>query len=432
MKTLQIARGIAAVLSLAGVTGLVGCGAETGAPEEGANVGSTEQALGLSLANRGTQLDSTAFARSTTSAVMTFGGKDNSGNRLSAAYEFSYSGTGTGTWTAKTNADLSATRYGSKAIKIPGTSVFAVVGGIETASVNTIDILDPATANSRITLNMSVTRAQDFSLVPCGTVSGNKSRVLIIGGKDGANATNVLEVLEYDTATPANSTVYTLKNTRSTGLNFPDVVTLNTARYDMTAIPLSTTKIIVPGGDDGSSPIKSTEVLNLTSDCKLNSTSATHPTLGGDLPVKLRLFAAAPISLTINTDTYAAIVATGEDDGGNLPVSSYLWKDSNSTWTTASSTYNVVEGRVRAMFAPDGASAGDFALVGGKDLTGSDEATSRAADKWVGSGWSGSSTTALTTSRYAGFVAYIGSAYVAGLGRSFPSGGSLSVLQSVE
>lgn len=464
MKKSLFASGfIGAVASLLGVVA-VGCSAETGAPE--AEIGSTEQAIGLNLTESydvaAYNAKFPAYIKLASGDLLVVGGYDaSSGSATNKIRKVSYnSGTSTVTWSrflsgGGSEVTLNTGRGEAEIAEIPGQSgKYLVVGGrtgdggTRLASAEIIDTTGTNLVVTAVTDTLASVRV-NFGLTKCGDH-------LLISGGDENGASSKLEVFTYN-ATPANST-FDLMDNADPGTT---TVALTSARMFHGALALpaaiggsSVARIILFGGE-ASGALSSTETLDVNSSCQFmdndgdTNTKKAVPHTGPAMPAARSQFAAAQRSVVVNVPgtgnvTHEAIAAGGYD-GNTTVVTGTIVYDDNATPGSAvwRSGPALSSAHVRPSFA-EGPN-GDFALVGGlsgMDPSVKDDVTTVEVDVFSDSGDSFSNPSDLTESRIGAWAGYFSAAatpaYLAGQGEHVvyaggpPTTRTATLLQSAE
>lgn len=446
MKKSLVARGfVGAVASLLGVAA-VGCGADVGggAAGDSAEIGSSEQAIRIAhacdngvsdLSDSSYSAKYAAYVPISSTEVLVLGGFNSLGNAITTVKKYNKN---SDTWT--TMASLNAARGEPGFMLLGGTRVLILGGKSSTAtkteldngeiydwSVNNAPSPDGASTTITDTMASKRTRMTISQLSACAS-----SKYLIAGGltTNGVNESVVdtLEVFSYDSTTPANSTFDILTNRKTPNA---DNVTLTTARQYHSALPFNSgADVFVVGGEDAAGTVYGTvekvSVTSVSGVCKLDSTTLTHPAAGTSLPSSGSRSRAAfvPVSFSISSTTYPAILAAGWDNSGAKPVTTFAFDPAGSSgagsWTAATSL-GANRGRTLPAIAING---NDFALVGGDTAPGAAEVSTDKVDYFSANAWT--TTPALCTGRLGAWAAYIDGTYIAGHGRdtvgaSFPS-----------
>lgn len=423
MKKSLFASGfIGAVASLLGVVA-VGCSAETGDP--GAQIGSSEQAIGISTTVSGDSYAAYFPASIKISATegLVVGGYDSAGNALTTIRKVTYTNSNTtlayAKYTKTVNGNtveitLNDARGEAQIAAIPGQSnKFLIVGGRSSdggTRLDTAEIIDLSVSPITVT-KMTDTLASarvNFKLTPCGNT-------LLVSGGDSGSAEGKLEVFTFN-ATHASSTFDPLKNTNAS----PQDVTLTAPRAFHDVIPASATKLLFVGGEDSNGPMRKVDVLNLvnSSTCQLNSSSATQTTAAtgsGQLPTSnaRSRMVIAPVSIAVSGTTYDYMVLGGTDDGSTAVTTSVLYDVGTDAFTATSTP--ATQAHIRPALVEDG--AGNWAAVGGLDSSGNSVTN---VNYYTGSSTLGT-TPALSVARQGSAPLFLDSTYVAGMGAPFTS-----------
>lgn len=360
MKSLQIARGIAGVLSLAGVMGLVGCGAETGAPE--GQIGSTSEAVSLSLATSSYKAKFASSYKLDGDKVFVAGGFDDTGAAIAQAKIYNANGD---TWTAASVTNMRA-RGDAQLILIPNTDKLLFAGGRSsdagTTFLATADIYDiSADEWTQVTASM-VQGVSNYAAAACGNAAN--SELLFMGGlKTGPAAADNLQVFSFDSSgngKGAGSTWATLQTSAPANL----ALAVPRAYHQVSAF--DTTHLFVMGGEDASAnPTDSTELVTVSTSCDAASKASMAV-----IPEARSRFVSAPV--TGHADI-KLVLTGGTSSGANVRTATYLYDKTNDSWSTL--TNALPTGRVLPTITVTGTNT--FAIVAGSLNTALTSASNR-------------------------------------------------------
>jgi hypothetical protein len=384
MKKQLVARGIAGALSLCGVLGLVGCGAETGDSAEN-EIGSTSEALtSSSITSSVAMVDQTSptpvaqprqFASSCKITdtngkqyLLVAGGKNGSGNPTRDFFVFdpafaNAKWIGAGTFGASGDEVAEASMLvdpanAARCIMTGGDNAGTSKGKIWEFTVNTsgvVSVLQQGVLNDI---------RSNHTMIKC---PGNK---ILIGAGKSSTAGDAIKTLEvYDPSTRnalgKTSAIAYLKNSNAS----PAQVQLNDERFDHAVAQESGSpqNIIFAGGKKNAGPWATVEALVLdANDCKLASssdTTATRLQLSGSTTV-LSSARSQLAAFYDSTATAKFVIAAGDASGTKsnvvdlLTVNFGLYTVTRSTGTTSVAT-------ARPTFIPLDTTR--FVLVGGVD-----------------------------------------------------------------
>ena len=246
--------------------------------------------------------------------LLVFGGEGANAKANDAIYELEFSrATASATWTAR--GSLAVARREPEIAIFPGTSVVAIVGGMNAhgSPLEAIETFDYATGARTLLATKLPAGLVHHQVVPCGT----GPRVLVIGGDDGNTAAASLTVIELDAASPERSAVAPLRD--ASGRK----VVLKTPRSFASAASIDDTnsKLLVAGGETRTGAILSdSEIIEVTADCVARRIAATPP-----LP--------EPRTRGALTRTAAgsAIYYAGWN-GGSLALASFIYDAEANAW----------------------------------------------------------------------------------------------------
>jgi hypothetical protein len=294
----------------------VGCSAETGAPGDEAQIGSTAEALSASEIASGPALPSAiAYASSALVHVsgedylLVMGGQNAIPGYTDGVRVLRLSNS---SWSTFTGVLPSQVAFG-QAMQKPGDASKALFFGGKTTTPtysNAVTELTLTVNGSNVPTGITTASSgtmtagrSNFKIAPCGT-----NKILIAGGTNGS-AINTLDVWSA-------GSVATLKDSGGT-----QAVTLTDSRFDFAMAEKDSTHIAVFGGDTGLSILDSIETIVVDSNCKLTSAPASHKTT--KLTAKLnaareRLEAFYDSNVSANQDKIAVVAgndgAASDDD----------------------------------------------------------------------------------------------------------------------
>jgi hypothetical protein len=297
----------------------VGCSAETGAPGDEAQIGSTAEALSASEIASGPALPAGLAYHS--SAVVTVSGEQylmiiGGWDATTPTYsdDVRVLRLSTSTWYT-INAVLPAGAAFGQAMVKPGDASKALYFGGQTGATSyssavteltlTVDASNIPTGITTASSGTLTVARSNFKIAPCGT-----DKVIIVGGKT-------------STATPqptldvwSAGSVATLKDSGGT-----QALTLTDARFDLALAEKDSTHIAVFGGMGSLGPISSIETMVLDSNCKLTTAPASHKTTKLALTLtaaRSRLEAYFDQNVATNQDKFAVVAgndgAVSDDD----------------------------------------------------------------------------------------------------------------------